>query len=340
MRGSHCKSETYDECALQCAQEKIEQGHGRSRQFINPHRLFHGVWLPQWLEERPEVSEKAKKLYAYLTYFAGGKGCSWPSFGLLAEKLHCSRRHVMRLVRELSAHRLISVTNVSNPERGHCANYYRFLWHPWMQHEGGTNFVLTSPESKPLNASGEPDNCQAVATPSDVRVTSPLVTSQSPAADDISITSPGDIPVTTLVTPMSPKENNKKRTNYRGKVPATSSSAGASKASCATSSPPKALSDTTKIILERRIAELRAEIAAASKRGDHLKAGRLHGELTAHQAVLGFTPDDPPPKPKAPRREECCDLTESSDWPSPEEVRRTFNELRRSLGWPIKDENL
>ena len=70
--------------------------------FINPHRLFHGVWLPQWLEERPEVSEKAKKLYAYLTYFAGGKGCSWPSFGLLSEKLHCSRRHVMRLVQELS----------------------------------------------------------------------------------------------------------------------------------------------------------------------------------------------------------------------------------------------
>ena len=31
-------------------------------QLINPHRLFHGVWLPQWLEERPEVSERAKKL--------------------------------------------------------------------------------------------------------------------------------------------------------------------------------------------------------------------------------------------------------------------------------------
>ena len=34
-------------------------------QFINPHRLFHGVWLPQWLEERPQVSERAKKLYAH-----------------------------------------------------------------------------------------------------------------------------------------------------------------------------------------------------------------------------------------------------------------------------------
>ena len=29
--------------------------------FINPHRLFHGVWLPQWLEERPEVSEAGEE---------------------------------------------------------------------------------------------------------------------------------------------------------------------------------------------------------------------------------------------------------------------------------------
>jgi hypothetical protein len=38
---------------------------------INPYRLFHGVWIPQWLEKRPEVSEEAKKLYAYLTYERG-----------------------------------------------------------------------------------------------------------------------------------------------------------------------------------------------------------------------------------------------------------------------------
>jgi hypothetical protein len=136
---------------------------------------------------------------------------------------------------------------------------------------------------------------------------------------------------------MSPKENNKKRTNYRGKVPVTSSSTGPSRAFSSTASPsPKTLSDTTKIVLERRIVELRTEIVAASKQGNHPKADRLHSELTAHQSALGFTPDDPPPKPKAPRKEECRDTTEPSDWPSPEEVRRTFNELRHSLGWPIK----
>jgi hypothetical protein len=99
------------------------------------------------------------------------------------------------------------------------------------------------------------------------------------------------------------------------------------------------LSDTTKIIVERRIGELRTEIAAASKQGNHVKAEKLHSELTAHQAALGFTPDDPPPKPKALRKEVSRDSIAFSDWPSPEEVRRTFNELRRSLGWPTKDEN-
>ena len=86
-----------------------------------------------------------------LTYFAGGKGYSWPSFGLLGEKLHCSRRHVMRLVQELSTHGLITVTNVRNPERGHCANYYRFLWHPWMQTERDAKFVLAAVEGEPVD---------------------------------------------------------------------------------------------------------------------------------------------------------------------------------------------
>ena len=175
MRGSHCASKTYDECALQCAQENLDRGQRGAPRFINPHRLFHGVWLPQWLEERPEVSEKAKKLYAYLTYFAGGKGYSWPSFALLAQKLHCSRRHVMRLAQELSAHRLITVTSVNNPERGHCANYYRFLWHPRMQMERDAEFVLETLETEPVDFSEEsaPDDRQMGTTPGDIPVTNP-----------------------------------------------------------------------------------------------------------------------------------------------------------------------
>ena len=332
MRGSHCESTTYDECAFQCVQDKSALERQGPRRFINPHRLFHGVWIPQWLEERSEVSEKAKKLYAYLTYFAGGKGYAWPSFKILAEKLHCCRRHVVRLIQELSTRRLITVTNVSNPERGHCANYYRFLWHPWMQTERDASFVLATPESEPLDALEEstPDNSQIGQAPSDIRVI------QSLTPSDIPVTSPGDTHVTPLVTPMSPQENNKKRINYRGKVPATSSGTGPFRAQCTAAPPPRVLSDTTKIILERRVAELRKDIALAVRKGFHERAEQLHTELAQHQAKLGFTPDDPPPKPKAPRDEEFPQPAKPTEWPLPEEVSATFNEARRAMGWPIR----
>ena len=50
-----------------------------------------------------------------------------------------------------------------------------------MQNERDANFVLAAPKSEPLDALGEsPDNCQADRFPSDIRVTSPLVTSGSP----------------------------------------------------------------------------------------------------------------------------------------------------------------
>lgn len=290
--------------------------------FINPHRLFHGVWLPQWLEERAEVSEKAKKLYAYLTYFAGGKGCAWPSFGHLGEKLHISRRYVIKLVQELSTHRLIIVTNVQKPEKGYCANVYRFLWHPWMQTTADRDFRMTACEEQPPFPSEV-----SIPPPSERQITTP---------GEPEDTSPGDPQFTPLVIHSSPKENNKKRTNYRDTGATTPSASSPPKGCPSGSPPPKALTDTMKIILERRIGELRMRIVAASRQGNHVKADQLHRELTDHQAALGFTPDDPPRKPKAARKEESLDSAALSDWPSPEEVRRTFNELRRSLGCPIK----
>jgi len=157
--------------------------------FINPHRLFHGVWLPQWLEERPEVSEKAKKLYAYLTYFAGGKGYAWPSFNHLADKLHVTRRYVIQLVKELSTHGLVSVTNVSDPARGHCTNYYRFLWHHWMQTAEDAEFRMSVREDAMPISSQNPSRSSQIsaklqtATPGEPEFTS--------ASERVS-TSPGE----------------------------------------------------------------------------------------------------------------------------------------------------
>ena len=137
--------------------------------FINPHRLFHGVWLPQWLEERAEVSEKAKKLYAYLTYFAGGRGYAWPSFNHLADKLHISRRYVIRLVQELSTHRLITVTHVDNPAKGYCTNHYRFLWHPWMQTAEDRDFRLVVREEQASSSAAE--SAPSFTSPSKPQIT-------------------------------------------------------------------------------------------------------------------------------------------------------------------------
>jgi hypothetical protein len=95
------------------------------------------------------ISGDRSRVRAYLTYVAGGKGYAWPSFQILAEKLHCCRRHGVRLIQESSAHRLITVTNVSNPERGGCANYYRFLGHPWMQTERDASFVWQRQKANP-----------------------------------------------------------------------------------------------------------------------------------------------------------------------------------------------
>ena len=145
-------------------------------QFINPHRLFYGVWLPEWLEERPEVSEKAKKLYAYLTYFAGGKGYAWPSFNHLAEKLHISRRYVIKLVQELSVNGLITATNVNNPAKGHCTNHYRFLWHPWMRTTEDGDFRMAVREKQAPFPTAESD---VSFTPLVNRTSLPLVNRSS-----------------------------------------------------------------------------------------------------------------------------------------------------------------
>jgi hypothetical protein len=129
--------------------------------------------------------------------------------------------------------------------------------------------------------------------PSEQQITSP---------GELEDTSPGEPQITPLVIPSSPKENNKKRINNRGKVLATFSGTSPSKVHSTAAPAPKILSDTTKIILERRVAELRMEIATASKRGDHDRAEQLHAELVEHQTKLGFTPDDPPPKHKASKK--------------------------------------
>ena len=166
------------------------------------------------MDERSEVSERAKKLYAYLAYFAGGKGRAWPSYNTLAEKLHVTRRHVIRILCELSEYRLVKVTHVDDPKRGHRANVYEFLWHEWMQHPEDKNFKMVVPEESPpeeIADSSEDgfDAPQSPTHPGDKNVTR-VVQLPPTIPSDISDTRvqqlpPSDTNVTRLVTPMSPR---------------------------------------------------------------------------------------------------------------------------------------
>lgn len=169
---------------------------------INPHRAFYGIWLPEWLKSRSEVSSTAKLLYAELCRFAGSDGVAWPSYHVLARNLCVSRRHVIRLLSELVQHRLVLVTHRRDQAQGNGSNLYRFLWHPWMEENGESS---SHPSFKPA--------CE----PNGEHANSPLVTpslslaSEGPPPGDIGVTRASDNTVTPLVTKMSPKENHRKR---------------------------------------------------------------------------------------------------------------------------------
>ena len=189
MSGSHCKSTTYDECALQCAQENLDQGHRGSPRFINPHRLFHGVWLPQWLEERQRFPRRQRSCTPISPISRVGRVILGRHSGFGGETtLFPPSRDAARSGAFSAA--ADSVTNVNNPERGHCANYYRSLWHPWMQSTEDANFCMAVQENEaPFEESEITDTHgdMSATLRSDINVT---------PSGDANVTPPGDIHVT------------------------------------------------------------------------------------------------------------------------------------------------
>jgi hypothetical protein len=138
---------------------------------INPHRLFHGIWTPEWLHNRREISDGAKRLYAQLCRFAGNKGEAFPSYQTLAECLQKSRRQIIRLIEELCHYELLSITHVKDKIKGNRSNIYRFLWHPWMQLGEDQDYSLVRVDF----GNQRPPSDINVTTPGDTRVTSPSV---------------------------------------------------------------------------------------------------------------------------------------------------------------------
>ena len=54
---------------------------------FNPFLLFNGVWLPNGLLERTDLSPGAKLAYARLCQFAGRDGAAYPSIATLGREI-------------------------------------------------------------------------------------------------------------------------------------------------------------------------------------------------------------------------------------------------------------
>lgn len=97
--------------------------------YINPYKLFTGSIIPQWIEERPELTASAKLVYARLCRFSGKNGKAYPRQKTLAKSLGMGIATTKRAITELRKYQLIETQ-----EQGmNSPLLYRFLDHFWMK---------------------------------------------------------------------------------------------------------------------------------------------------------------------------------------------------------------
>lgn len=104
--------------------------------FINPYKLFHGAFIPNWLLRRTEISASAKLCYARLCQYAGRRGVCFPSQESLADEIGTNSRQIRRLLDELIKYNLITTERMGKKKN----NLYKFLYHLWMD-ENITNTI-------------------------------------------------------------------------------------------------------------------------------------------------------------------------------------------------------
>lgn len=101
---------------------------------INPYKLFHGAFLPNWLLEKEDVSLGAKVVYAKLCQFADKKtGLAWPKQDTLAKSVCISERQCRRYISELESKKLLKSIQLGLG----ASNKYVFLEHESMGYMTG-----------------------------------------------------------------------------------------------------------------------------------------------------------------------------------------------------------
>jgi len=102
-------------------------------QYVNPWKLWHGAFVPEWLMRRPssDVPPGSKLLYARLCRYAGKSGrkagIAFPPMVELAAECGMSSRQASRYLVHLETKGLLEVQR--RPNR---SNLYRFPAHEWM----------------------------------------------------------------------------------------------------------------------------------------------------------------------------------------------------------------
>jgi len=107
--------------------------------FINPHKIFVGSFVPNWLMCRTEVSPGAKLLYGRLCQHAGKDGTCYPGQDTLAAELGVGERQVRHYLTELVGHSLLAVKRLGLGR----TNRYLFPLHPWMT-DADAAYVVSS----------------------------------------------------------------------------------------------------------------------------------------------------------------------------------------------------
>jgi hypothetical protein len=91
---------------------------------FNPYKMFTGIFIPEPLVRRPDVSLGAKVCYGRLYRYGGQNGNCYPAVPTLAAEIGLGKRQVQIYLSELEALKLIRrVPQTGKPNR------VEFLWH-------------------------------------------------------------------------------------------------------------------------------------------------------------------------------------------------------------------
>ena len=95
---------------------------------ISPHKMFIGLFVPNFIAKNPNLSHLSKLCYGKLLYYAGESCHCSPTQKILSEELCVSVRSIERALQELVSAKFIHIEHPTGSSRlDHAPNTYYFL---------------------------------------------------------------------------------------------------------------------------------------------------------------------------------------------------------------------